>query len=68
MNQQTTSSILMIRPINFGFNEQTAGSNAFQNRDAQQQQVQDRALKEFDALVDALKATGVEVIVIDDTA
>jgi hypothetical protein len=67
MNQQTTSTILMIRPVNFGFNEQTAGSNAFQNRNAEQQQVQDKALKEFDGLVDVLRQNGVEVIVVDDT-
>src|SRR6201993_4208643 len=66
MNQQTTSTILMIRPVNFGFNEQTAGSNAFQNRNAEQQQVQDKALKEFDALVNVLRRNGVEVIVVDD--
>ena len=57
----------MIRPVNFGFNEQTAGSNAFQNRDAAQQQVQDKALKEFDGFVNILRDNGVEVIVIDDT-
>ena len=57
----------MIRPVNFGFNEQTAGSNAFQNRNAAQQQVQDKALAEFDNLVSVLKENGVEVIVIDDT-
>jgi len=57
----------MIRPVNFGFNEQTAGSNAFQNRNAEQQQVQDKALKEFDNLVNVLRENGVEVIVIDDT-
>lgn len=67
-NQQTTSTILMIRPVNFGFNEQTAGSNAFQNRNAGQQQVQDNALKEFDTLVNTLRQNGVEVIVIDDSA
>lgn len=67
MNQQTTSTILMIRPVNFGFNEQTAGSNAFQNRNAVQQQVQDKALKEFDNLVKILRENGVEVIVVDDT-
>src|ERR1700743_877575 len=66
-NQQTTSTILMIRPVNFGFNEQTAGSNAFQNRDAAQQQVQDKALAEFNNLVNVLRENGVEVIVIDDT-
>jgi hypothetical protein len=57
----------MIRPVNFGFNEQTAGSNAFQNRDVAQQQVQDKALKEFDNLVELLQDNGVEVIVVDDT-
>ena len=57
----------MIRPINFGFNEQTAGSNAFQNRNAEQQQVQDKALNEFDNLVSLLQDNGVEVIVVDDT-
>ncbi|MGZ3929734.1 MAG: arginine deiminase-related protein, partial [Mucilaginibacter sp.] len=67
MNNQTTSTILMIRPVNFGFNEQTAGSNAFQNRNAAQQQVQDNALKEFDNLVKVLRENDVEVIVIDDT-
>jgi hypothetical protein len=66
-NQQTTSTILMIRPVNFGFNEQTAGSNAFQNQNAEQQQVQDKALKEFDGFVKILRNNGVEVIVIDDT-
>jgi hypothetical protein len=64
---QTTSTILMIRPVNFGFNEQTAGSNAFQNRNAEQQQVQDKALAEFDNLVNVLRENDVEVIVIDDT-
>jgi len=67
-NQQTTSTILMIRPVNFVFNEQTAGSNAFQNRNAEQQRVQDKALQEFDRFVDLLRKNGVEVIVIDDTA
>lgn len=57
----------MIRPVNFGFNEQTAGSNAFQNRNTEQQQVQDKALKEFDGFVSILRENGVEVIVIDDT-
>jgi len=57
----------MIRPVNFVFNEQTAGSNAFQNRNAEQQRVQDKALEEFDRFVNILRENGVEVIVIDDT-
>ncbi|MFB9844764.1 citrulline utilization hydrolase CtlX [Mucilaginibacter ginsenosidivorans] len=66
--KQTTSTILMIRPVNFGFNEQTAGSNAFQNRNAEQEQVQARALKEFDNIVSVLCENGVDVIVVDDTS
>ncbi|MDN5284826.1 MAG: amidinotransferase [Mucilaginibacter sp.] len=58
----------MIRPVSFGFNEQTAGSNAFQNRDADQQAVQDKALAEFDGFVKTLKENGVNVTVIDDTS
>ena len=58
----------MIRPVNFGFNEQTAGSNAFQNRNAEHQLVQDKALTEFDTMVAKLRDNGVEVIVIQDTA
>lgn len=57
----------MIRPVNFIFNEQTAGSNAFQNRNVEQQRVQDNALREFDRFVNVLRENGVEVIVIDDT-
>ncbi|MDB4927263.1 citrulline utilization hydrolase CtlX [Mucilaginibacter sp.] len=67
-NQQSTSNILMIRPVSFGFNEQTAESNAFQTRDADQQQVQANALAEFDGLVRVLRDNGVNVTVIDDTA
>ncbi|MGF7040765.1 citrulline utilization hydrolase CtlX [Mucilaginibacter lappiensis] len=65
---QSTNNILMIRPVSFGFNEQTAGSNAFQNRDADQQAVQDKALAEFDGFAKTLKENGVSVTVVDDTA
>ncbi len=61
-----TNTILMIRPASFGFNEQTAGSNAFQNRDTGNG-LQDKAVAEFDAFVKVLKDKGVNVIVIDDT-
>jgi hypothetical protein len=57
----------MIRPAAFGFNEQTAASNAFQKPDDQQPDVQDKALQEFDAFVDLLRGNGVQVIVINDT-
>jgi len=61
------STVLMIRPVAFGFNEQTAGSNAFQQQGLDQQNVQQQALQEFDTLVTALRDNGVDVIVVDDT-
>ena len=65
---QTTSNILMIRPVAFGLNIQTAGSNAFQNKNASQEAVQEKALKEFDAFVEKLGALKINVTVIEDTA
>jgi hypothetical protein len=68
MNQeQSTSHILMIRPVNFGFNEETAGSNAFQNRNAVKDGVNEKAQQEFDRMVNTLCSNGVDVTVIDDT-
>jgi len=58
----------MIRPVSFGFNPQTAESNAFQNQDSEHQQVQDKALQEFDNFVTVLRGNGVAVVVMDDTA
>jgi len=63
---QTTNHILMIRPVDFKFNEQTAGNNKFQVASTQSD-VQTAALKEFDAFVALLQQNGVDVTVIDDT-
>lgn len=65
---QSTSNLLMIRPVSFGFNDQTAQSNAFQSRSADQQLVQAKAVAEFDGLVQLLRNNDVNVTVIDDTA
>lgn len=67
MDSQVTSAVFMVRPVNFGFNEQTAESNAFQIRNDEQQPIQGRALKEFEQLVETLKSNGVNVLVINDT-
>jgi hypothetical protein len=66
-NNQSTNHILMIRPVNFGFNEETAGSNAFQNRNAAKDSVNEKAQQEFDHMVKTLRDNGVDVTVIDDT-
>jgi hypothetical protein len=64
--KQTTSHILMIKPVAFDFNAETAVNNAFQqtggNANAQQ-----RAEIEFDGFVEALTAAGVDVTVVRDT-
>ena len=62
------TKILMVRPLNFGFNHQTADSNVFQHQNATEQNTQQFALAEFDNMVAGLQANAVEVIVIDDTA
>ncbi|WP_397302625.1 citrulline utilization hydrolase CtlX [Pedobacter sp. UC225_61] len=63
---QTTNHILMIRPVDFKFNEQTAGNNKFQQA-TEQSDVQQQALAEFDGFVKMLRTNGVDVTVIDDT-
>ncbi|WP_028295557.1 citrulline utilization hydrolase CtlX [Olivibacter sitiensis] len=63
---QTTNTILMIRPKAFRYNEETAGDNAFQQY-SDEQNIQDKALEEFDNLVALLKEEGVEVLIFEDT-
>ena len=64
---QTTSNLLMIKPVAFGLNNQTAESNAFQNRNASQIDVQKNAAKEFDDFVAILRQNKINVLVIEDT-
>src|SRR5580698_411018 len=63
---QITSHLLMIRPVNFTFNAETAVNNAFQAA-SENGNVQQKALQEFDELVNVLRNNGVDVTVIDDT-
>ena len=65
---QSAAAVLMIRPVRFESNPQTLGSNAFQSVPAAAPaELQARALAEFDALVAALEASGVQVCVFVDT-
>lgn len=65
---QTTNSILMIRPVAFRMNEQTAVNNYYQKvlDGLSKETVNTRAQEEFDALVNKLRMVGVNVIVVDD--
>jgi hypothetical protein len=63
---QTTSHILMIRPVNFGYNAETAVNNAFQVQ-SYEHNIQQMARQEFDDFVAILQDNGVDITVIEDT-
>src|SRR5213082_3641834 len=66
---QSTNSVLMIRPARFYPNPETATDNAFQrNAEHGSGALTLVARKEFDAAVQTLRATGVNVHVFEDTA
>ena len=67
--KQTTNSILMIRPVAFRMNEQTAVNNYYQKviENLLPATVNAKAQEEFDAFVSKLRKVGVNVIVVDDT-
>ena len=67
--QQTTNSVLMVRPINFRMNEQTAVNNYYQQEltNMLPATINAKAEKEFDDFVIKLQNIGVEVIVVNDT-
>lgn len=65
---QTTNSILMIRPVAFRMNEQTAVNNYYQKvlDGLLPATVNAKAQQEFDVFVEKLRAVGVDVTVVDD--
>lgn len=67
--KQMTNNILMIKPVSFRYNEQTATNNYYQQvlDDFSSDQAQRRALLEFNHFVDKLQDAGVNVIVVEDT-
>jgi len=64
--KQTTHNIVMVRPANFFSNPETSESNRFQKPGQDDAAAQDSARAEFDGYVAALRAAGVNVLVIDD--
>ncbi|MCM8567844.1 arginine deiminase-related protein [Gramella jeungdoensis] len=63
--KQITDTILMVRPVAFRMNEQTAVNNYFQ-KDVEGDDINALAAKEFDKFVAKLRSVGVNVIVVDD--
>jgi len=64
--EQLTSSVIMVRPVDFGFNEQTGRDNEFQHKPSQDQsyQIRELANKEFEHCVETLNNVGINVQVL----
>lgn len=69
MSAQTSSHIVMVRPAAFGYNVETAENNTFQNKPVSgKETIIQRAINEFDNLVQILRTEGIVVEVIQDTS
>lgn len=68
MTQQITNTILMVRPVSFRMNEQTAVNNYYQESldGVLPETINIKAQKEFDDYVDKLRGIGVDVVVVND--
>lgn len=67
--KQITDTLVMIRPVNFRMNEETAVNNYFQKSTEElQATVNKKAQEEFDNFAELLKSVGVNVIIVDDIA
>lgn len=66
--EQITNSLMMIKPVGFRYNEQTAVNNYYQQvlDDLTPEKIQENALNEFNSLVEKLQSIGVNVVVIED--
>ena len=63
---QTTDTVLMIEPVAFGYNAETAENNYFQ-MEQEGNNVQEKALEEFKIFVEKLRKNGINVISVKDT-
>ena len=67
-SKQTTHTILMIKPVAFGFNEQTAVNNYFQQQVVDpDSDIQLQALAEFNEMVELLRSRKINIQVVMDT-
>lgn len=64
---QTTSHLLMIKPVRFDFNAETAVNNSFQQA-SDDKAIAEKATLEFEQFVTILTHAGIDVTVVNDTA
>lgn len=67
VHPHVASAVVMVRPVDFNFNEQTATDNEFQHMpvDVRVESVNANAMKEFEQSVQRLREEGVDVIVLE---
>lgn len=63
---QAAHTVIMIQPVAFGYNPETAGSNAFQ-QDIKDKDVIALGKKEFTEVIKVMKKAGVHVKIFEDT-
>ncbi len=67
MYKHTTNEVVMVQPVMFMYNAETAVNNKYQNTsDENSNKIQERALREFNELVNKLNIKGVNVNVLKD--
>ncbi len=64
--KQTSNAVLMVRPASFGFNPETAATNAFATG-AADPQLALLAEREFDAVAERLSNAGIELCILEDS-
>ncbi|MEL6556868.1 MAG: arginine deiminase-related protein [Bacteroidota bacterium] len=69
MERHATNQILMIKPVGFAFNAETAKNNYYQQQPHTNDEdlIQRTALSEFNQFVETLRANGISVTVFEDT-
>lgn len=67
--EQACHSVIMVRPVAFGYNPETAVNNPYQDGDLpfSNEELQRLALCEFDAFVQRLLEADIDVLVVEDT-
>jgi hypothetical protein len=66
VHPHVADTVLMVRPVDFAFNEQTATDNEFQNvPDRRSEDINRAALEEFEQCVTVLRDEGVNVVVLE---
>lgn len=68
MSNQNTNKLLMIKPVAFGYNNQTAIDNYFQRKNQLRfDKIQEKALCEFQNMLEILIKNGLNIVCLSDT-